>query len=76
MLLKFVFSSIGTAFILWGSIGDFYHIYNNSNETYNNLNKTVEQFQALPQDDQNKLLIIGGIIAIAGLYIALDSRGK
>ena len=75
-LLKFVLTTIGTAFILWGSIGEFYHIYNNSNETYNNLTKTVEEFQALPQDDQNKLLIFSGIVAIAGLYIAIDSKRK
>jgi hypothetical protein len=75
-LLKFVLTTIGTAFILWGSIGEFYHIYNNSNETYNNLNKTVEEFQALPQDDQNKLLVFGGIVAIAGLYIIVDSKRK
>jgi hypothetical protein len=75
-LLKFALSTVGTAFILWGSIGDFYHTYNNSNETYDNLNKTVEKFQELPQDDQNKWFIIGGVVAIAGLYVVVDSRGK
>ena len=75
-LLKFALTTVGAAFILWGSIGDFYHIYNNSNETYNNLNKTVEEFQALPTDDQNKLLVLGGVVAIAGLYIAVDSKRK
>lgn len=61
-LLRFALTTIGTAVVLWGSVGDFYHIYSNSQTTYDNLNKTVEEFQRLPQDDKTNWLIL----AVAG----------
>lgn len=75
-LIRFALSTAGTAFILWSSIGDFYHVYHSSHETYDNIHKTVEDFQKLPQDNQNKLIIVGGVVALAGLWVVVDSKKK
>jgi hypothetical protein len=75
-LVKFGFSTIVSGFVIWSAIGDFYHIKNQSKETYNNLQNTVEEFNRLPDKNQNELLVIGAILGIAGLYVAIDSRGR
>jgi len=72
-LIKFGFSTLVTAFVIWSAVGDFLQVVNNSEDTYKQLNQTVENFNKLPNDHQNKIMIVGGIIIIAGLYAVIDS---
>lgn len=75
-LIKFGISTLVTAFVIWSALGDFLHVVNSSENTYNQLNKTVEDFNKLPNDQQNKIIIAGGVIIIAGLYVVIDSSKR
>ncbi len=75
-LVKFGFSTLVTAFVIWSAVGDFLHVVNNSEDTYDRLSKTVEDFNRLPSDQQNKIAMASGLIAIAGLYVVIDSRRR
>ena len=75
-LIKFGFSTLVTAFVIWSAVGDFLHTVNNSEDTYNQLTQTVEDFNKLPNDQQNKIIIVGGVIIIAGLYVVIDSSTR
>lgn len=75
-LIKFGISTLVTAFVIWSALGDFLHVVNSSEDTYNQLNKTVEDFNKLPNDQQNKIIIAGGVIIIAGLYVVIDSSKR
>jgi hypothetical protein len=67
-LIKFGLSTIVSVIILWGAIGDFIQMVNSSKQTYNTLQTTVEEFNKLPDDEQNKLIVIIGISFVAGVY--------
>jgi hypothetical protein len=67
-LIKFGLSTIVSVLILWGAIGDFIQMVNSSKQTYNTLQTTVDEFNKLPNDEQNKLIVIVGISFIAGVY--------
>jgi len=75
-LIKFGFSSVVTAMVLWSTIGDFLQLRATSERTYDNLQHTVEEFNRLPENKQNQILIIGGIIIVCGLWVVVDSRGR
>ncbi|NJO62398.1 MAG: hypothetical protein HC836_30485 [Richelia sp. RM2_1_2] len=75
-LVKFGFSTLVTAFVIWSAVGDFLHIVNTSEDTYDRLSKTVEDFNRLPSEQQNKIAIAGGVIIIAGLYVVIDSSRR
>lgn len=75
-LIKFGISTLVTAFVIWSAVGDFLHVVNNSEDTYNRLSKTVEDFNKLPNDQQNKIAIAGGLFIIAGLYVVIDSSRR
>lgn len=75
-LFKFGLSTIVTAIIFWNAVGDLLNLKNSSEQTYRNLENTVEEFNRLPTEEQNKLYIIGGIIIVAGLYVVVDSKGR
>jgi hypothetical protein len=67
-LIKFGLSTIVSVIVLWGAIGDFIQMVNSSKQTYNTLQTTVDEFNQLPNDEQNKLIVIVGISFIAGVY--------
>ena len=75
-LIKFGFSTLVTAFVIWSAVGDFLKTVHNSEDTYNQLTQTVEDFNRLPNDQQNKIIIVGGVIIIAGLYVVIDSSTR
>lgn len=75
-LIKFGLSTLVSAIVIWSAVGDLLNLANSSKQTYNNLEHTVEEFNRLPEDQQNKLYIIGGIVLAASLYVVVDSRGK
>jgi hypothetical protein len=64
-LAKFAFSFGFSCFVLWGAIGDYLHVINNSKQTYSDIKEKIAQFQELPQDDKNMTILAG--IAGAGL---------
>jgi hypothetical protein len=74
--IKFGFSTAVSAVVLWSAVGDFIQLKNTSVSTYNGLQSTVEEFNRLPDKNQNRIFIIGGIIIIAGLWVVIDSRGR
>jgi ABC-type multidrug transport system fused ATPase/permease subunit len=67
-LIKFGLSTIVSVIVFWGAIGDFIQMVNSSKQTYNTLQTTVDEFNKLPNDEQNKLIVIVGISFIAGVY--------
>lgn len=67
-LIKFALSTIVSVIVLWGAIGDFVQMVHSSQQTYNTLQTTVEEFNKLPDDEQNKLIVIIGISFVAGAY--------
>lgn len=75
-LIKFVFSTAMTGFVIWASVGDLLNMANSSKQTYNNLQNTVEEFNRLPDNQQNTILIVGGILGLAGIYAIYDTVQK
>jgi hypothetical protein len=75
-LIKFGLSTLVSAIVIFSAVGDLLNLKNSSEQTFRNLENTVEKFNRLPEEQQNKLYIIGGIIIVAGLYVVVDSRGK
>ncbi len=74
--IKFGFSTVVTAFLIWSALGNFISVIHTSGETYKNLQNTVEDFNKLPDDKQNTILIVGGLIGLAGIYVIVDSRRR
>jgi hypothetical protein len=74
--IKFGFSTVVTAFLIWSALGNFISVIHTSGETYKNLQNTVEDFNKLPDDKQNTILIVGGLIGLAGIYVIIDSRRR
>ena len=72
-LVRFVFSTAFGCFILWGAIGDYLHVVNNSKQTYSDIKEKIAQFQRLPKDDKNMAILWG--IGGAGL-VAYALQGK
>ncbi|MEM9926690.1 MAG: hypothetical protein AAF915_23565 [Cyanobacteria bacterium P01_D01_bin.50] len=59
---------ITSLIIGWSALGDFYDFKRNSEITYDNLTKMVEDFNNLPSDeDRWKVIAVGGGIAF-GIY--------
>lgn len=75
-LIKFGFSTVVTAFLIWSALGNFLSVIHSSRETYKNLQTTVEDFNKLPDDKQNTILIVGGLIGLAGIYVIVDGRRR
>ncbi len=74
--IKFGFSVVVTAFLMFGSIGKFLYIVKTSGETYEEIKTSVNKFNKLTEDEQNEALIIGGLIGLAGIYIITDLHKK
>lgn len=75
-LIKFGFTTLVTAFVIWSAVGDFINVVSSSEDTYERLSQTVDDFNKLPNDQQNKIIIVGGVIIIAGLYVFIDSSRR
>ncbi|GAX45722.1 hypothetical protein NIES4075_67430 [Tolypothrix sp. NIES-4075] len=75
-LIKFGFSTLVTAFVIWSALGNFLNIVNSSKQTYNQLQDTVTAFNKLPSDKQNGFIIVGGLLALAGIYTIIDSKRR
>ena len=75
-LIKFGFTTLVTAFVIWSAVGDFVNVVSSSEDTYERLSQTVDDFNKLPNDQQNKIIIVGGVIIIAGLYVFIDSSRR
>jgi hypothetical protein len=75
-LIKFGFSTVVTSFLIWSALGNFLSVVHTSGETYKNLQTTVEDFNKLPDEKQNTILIVGGLIGLAGIYVIVDSRRR
>ncbi|MEB3220148.1 MAG: hypothetical protein VKN72_28485 [Nostocales cyanobacterium 94392] len=75
-LIKFGLSTLVTAFVIWSAVGDFLHVVNTSEDTYDRLSKTVEDFNKLPSEQQNKIAIASGLVIISGLYVVIDSSRR
>ncbi len=74
--IKFGFSSVVTAFLIWGALGNFLNIVRTSGDTYNELQGTVQKFNKLPDDEQNAILVVLGLLGIGGIYTIIDSRRR
>ena len=74
--IKFGFSVAVTAFLMFGSIGNFLHIVKNSDETYQDIKVAANKFQQLPQEQQNEALIIGVVIGLSMVYVFSDIHKK
>lgn len=75
-IIKFGFSTLVASFVIWSAVGDFINVVNNSKNTYEGLQNTVKEFNKLPDNQQNTILIIGGLIILCGLYVVIDSKGR
>lgn len=75
-LIKFIFSTIITAFLVWGALGDFLQIVWHSEQTYQDIHRSVEEFNKLPDTTKKDALIIGGVFGIAILYVLADSKRR
>ncbi len=73
-LIKFGFSSVITAFLIWSALGNFFNVVRTSDQTYKDIQASVKKFNSLPEDDQNKVGTVLAIVGLAGLYITIDSR--
>jgi hypothetical protein len=73
-ILKFGISTIVASLAVWGAVGDIVHLKSSSESTYQALEQTVEDFNKLPEKNQNNLLIIGGIVIAGGLVVIVGSR--
>lgn len=75
-LVKFSFSALITLFLLWSAMGQFLNVAYNSGETYKQIQTTVDKFNKLPQDEQNAITVLVGLLGIAAIYVSIDSRRK
>jgi hypothetical protein len=75
-IIKFAFSTVITAFLLWGSVGQFLSIIHSSKETYKQLQSVTQEFNRLPSDEQNAVYVVMGLLGLGGFYVLLDSRRR
>jgi hypothetical protein len=75
-LIKFGFSTLVTAFLIWSALGSFLNIVESSKQTYDQLQDTVMAFNKLPQDKQNGLIVVGGLLGLAGIYTIIDLKRR
>ncbi len=75
-LVKFGFSTLVSAFVIWSALGNFIQVVETSKHTYNRLQDTVTEFNKLPSDKQNAIFIIGGLLGLAGIYTLIDGARR
>ncbi|MBP5977225.1 hypothetical protein HW132_32010 [Brasilonema sp. CT11] len=74
--IKFGFSTVVSAFVIWSALGNFLQLTEQSKNTYDQLQNKVEEFNRLPDDQQNKWLIIGGLLGLGGVYTIIDGARR
>jgi hypothetical protein len=72
-LVKFGFSILVASFVIWNAVGDLLRTVDTSKSTYDSLQNKVEEFNKLPDNQQRNILIVGGIVSLAGVYVIVDS---
>jgi hypothetical protein len=72
-LVKFGFSLVVASFVIWNAVGDLLRTVDTSQSTYDALQNKVEEFNKLPDNQQRNILIVGGIVGLAGVYVVVDS---
>lgn len=75
-LIRFSISLCSAGFVAWMAVGDILSLKHQSQTTYKQLQETVEEFNALPENQQNTALIAGGILGLAGIYAIYDKVSK
>lgn len=75
-LIKFLFSTLVSAFVIWSALGNFLQVAESSKNTYSQLQNKVEEFNRLPDEKQNAILIVGGLLILAGVYTVVDGIKK
>jgi hypothetical protein len=73
-LVRFIFGFGFSCFITWGAIGDYFHIINNSNQTYSDIKQAIIQYQKLPEDSRNMAILWGIVGAGLGAYALQGKR--
>lgn len=71
-MVRFLGSVIISGFVCWSAIGDLYNFERESKQTYNNIQNSIEQFNRLPKDDRNQLII--GCVLGAGAATVVIMR--
>lgn len=71
--IKFLFQTIFGCFILWTAIGDFYSTMKTSNQTYDNIKATVEDFNRMPENDKTIVFVVGALVA-GGVVYAISKK--
>lgn len=75
-LIKFGFSTVVSAFVIWSALSNFLQVADSSKQTYYQLQNKVEEFNRLPEEKQNGIFIVGGLILLAGVYTVVDGMKR
>lgn len=75
-LIKFTFSTLVSAFVIWSALGNFLNIANTSKQTYDQLQGAANSFNKLPEERQNLIIVAGGLVILAGIYTVIDSKRR
>lgn len=75
-LIKFGFSTLVTAFLIWSALSNFLNIVDSSKQTYDQLQDTVMAFNKLPSYKQDGLIVVGGLLGLAGIYTIIDLKRR
>lgn len=72
--IKFLISTLVASLVIWQATGDLLRLDKQSKETYQALQDKVEEFNKLPESQQNMLIVAGGLLGLGGLYAVVDSK--
>ncbi|MBW4600687.1 MAG: hypothetical protein KME29_14090 [Calothrix sp. FI2-JRJ7] len=75
-LIKFTFSTLVSAFVIWSALGNFINIVNSSRATYDQLQGAANSFNKLPEERQNMIIVAGGLVILAGIYTIIDTKRR
>ncbi|MBH8565916.1 hypothetical protein I8748_27745 [Nostoc sp. CENA67] len=77
-LFKFLFGILASIFVVWSSIGNFIGMVNDSKATYHALNSAVEEFNSLPEKQQEEWIkgaVVGaGLVALVFIGIGVNKK--
>jgi hypothetical protein len=75
-LVKFIFQLILACFIIWGGIGNYFNTVRNSEQTYNDIKNTVENFNQLPQSDKTAIFVVAIIVISGASYVIISDKRR
>jgi hypothetical protein len=75
-LIKFGLSTVVTAFLMWGALGQFLSVINSSKDTYQQIQTATRDFNKLSDDKQNTVLVVLALLGCGGFYVLIDSRRR